>query len=142
MMRAFFTNLTAVLLFIHAVLGCCWHHAHECNRCGAEHCAAAGGFDQVAPGLCGCHECSDDDQDQPAGPCRCKFECQGVCIYLPQQKSSLDAGVSGTDFDFWTATAKPVAAGIGEAIVRDGSFEPPIVETPLRLHLLYQIMLI
>jgi hypothetical protein len=34
-MRAIFPCLTALLLAIHAVLGCCWHHAHACQReCG------------------------------------------------------------------------------------------------------------
>ena len=148
-MRAWFTNLTAVLLFIHAVLGCCWHHAHECDRCGAERCGAeeASGFAHAALGLCGCHDCADDDHGQPAGPCRCQFECQGVCTYLPPEKSSLDAGLSGADFDgadfdFWAVTATPRAANIGEATAHAHSFIPPRAATPLPPHLLHQVLLI
>lgn len=143
-MRALFTNLTAVLLFIHAVLGCCWHHAHQCDRCGAEDGAAAEtGFARFAPGLLGCHDCDDDDHGQPADPCRCQFECQGVCVYVAPQKSSLDgASVSGADFDLWAVTAGPPAARIGEAAARADFLSSPIMATGLRPHLLYQVLVI
>lgn len=140
-MRAWFTNLTAALLFIHAVLGCCWHHAHECNRRGAGHCGAPGatGFAQIAPEQLGC---DDGDHGQPADPCRCKLECQGVCVYVAPQKSSLDAGVTGTDFHLCASAANPVAARLGKATACSDSCRSPIAGAPLRPHLLYQVLVI
>src|SRR5437588_1471402 len=82
-MQAFVANLTAALLFIHTVFGCCWHHAHHC-----EHSSTAA----IAHGAnCGHDHQHDGDAEQQERPCGCKVECLGTCIYVVPQKVNVEA---------------------------------------------------
>ena len=137
-MRALQSNLTAILLVIHAMIGCCHHHWH----CDAE-CAAAVTL-CAAPCQC-CDQCggSHDESEQPSQPCNGELQCQGVCSYLPTQKTVIDASDvdSGLDFAAIIPThldGHLAAAALPWGFAHTVNDSPP----PLRLHLLHQILLI
>jgi hypothetical protein len=75
--------LTATSLFIHAVLGCCWHHAHHCTGCALS--VSLGDFDSGC--LCQHEDVGDDDGDHP---CRCPLECGGTCVYVAPERLQVD----------------------------------------------------
>lgn len=139
-MQTVLSSLLAVTLGIHAMLGCCWHHAHDCTNCRT-------GRDQVAKASCchgACHahrhadEIPDDRDAAPKQPC--SHECAGVCIYLGGIKS-IDAGYQ-PEFDLVgivSIDAPMVCVRLGSVNgVVDWLAPPP----PLRLHLIQQVLLI
>lgn len=123
-MSRFLAILTAGLISLHALLGCCG--LHLCASDAAEHC-------QVACDHQGCeHEHSDD----PGDSC---LVCRGASTYLPPEKPHVD------DSFTYVATVIPTAltglgnytSGAGVADIHGTALGPP-----LRLHLLHQILLI
>lgn len=137
-MRIIFASLVAASLLIHAVIGCCWHHAQDeascCNEVAAEQAVDAG---------CCHHDHGDRSSQEHGQPSHapCKSHCQGLCTYLPVQKSQLDHQQLQAALDFAiiapaTGDAQ-MAAGFCFARAHETSAEPP-----LRLHLFYQILLI
>ena len=136
-MHAFLSNLMAAALLAHALLGCCWHHAHKCVQCdettqSVSHSAACCKHD---------HGPSQQKQQQPT-PCKCKLECAGVCTYLPTQKTQLEQPQSAALFDF--AAIVPVLAGVGtpSEFTWQRTLDSAGADLPLRLHLMHQILLI
>src|SRR5262249_19630814 len=92
-MHAILANALAALLFIHTVLGCCWHHAHGCDDCKASVAKTA------AKHTCCHHHHSDKERGQtPQTPCKCRLECTGTCVYLPTQKTQVDSASSPLPF--------------------------------------------
>src|SRR6478672_4361132 len=77
-MQAFVASLTAALLFIHTVFGCCWHHTHR-----GEHGSTFAGPEPVK--CCHHHQHSSDSKQQEK-PCGCNVECEGTCLYVVPQK--------------------------------------------------------
>lgn len=135
-MRAITVNLTAVLLVIHAMIGCC-HHDWQCGSEGSP-------ADKVA--TCGCcdhHGATQGDVEENPAPCDSQQECHGVCNYVPTQRA-VDGTLDGSN-NRAVAIAIPklihyhAAASVAcwaDVVPPDDS--PP----PLRLHLLYQLLLI
>lgn len=148
-MRSIFTHLTAGLLFIHAVLGCCWHHAHDCDHCAAKVTANAEGPTRQLPAAFSllanhaCQEaCHDAHDGQSPGPCPCKFECQGVCTYLPPQKANVDIpGAAGWQ-ELFAVPPRSFASQVAGFSGAEHCPVPVIAPPSLRRHLLYQILLI
>jgi hypothetical protein len=130
-MHATLSSLTAGLVFIHAVFGCCWHHAHRCEE-QAESALA------VAAHCCPKHE--DDAAEQPS-PCDCRVECGGSCTYLPPEKVRIDAPQLALGLE--VAVITPTAADAFMLPVSWSSSRagPPNGAPPLRLHLVHQLML-
>lgn len=136
-MRALVPNLTAVLLVIHAMIGCCHHPWHgdgevEAASIRVSHCSC-----------CGHHGVSHDASEGPSEPGNGERECHGVCSYIPTQRLQLGASAGGVDFSL--AVMTPVhrsgrIAAPDERLEQLGIVDdsPP----PLRLHLLHQILLI
>ena len=128
------SSAIAALLFIHTACGCCWHHAHQSAACGHTQ----------LPGLAGaCHheKCPPGDESSD-GPCRCRLECQGVCTYLPPQKTRLDSPQVVVPFDLVAAVSASAEAHSGSAWHGGAELHSSHVGPPLRLHLLHQIFLI
>jgi hypothetical protein len=131
-MQAFVANLTAALLFIHTVFGCCWHHAHAC-----EHALTAA---VTQPSKCCHHHHHESDSKHEHKPGKCKSDCEGTCNYVLQQKVTIEAPQ-------WVAndvlTALPTLAG--QQIEAAASWEaaPSLSDLalPLRTHLLHQVLL-
>ena len=95
-MHAAISSLIAASLLLHAALGCCRHHAHEGLGCtpgvwnrAAETGACCHEHDDPAAGDAGEYANGNSDEHAPAAPCRGDSTCQGVCTYLPPQKSQL-----------------------------------------------------
>ena len=136
-MRAIVSILTAATLFVEGTGGWCLHppgHDEICGRAQA-----------VAPeceGCCKFHERAADEGGQaPVGPCQGESECHGICIFVPAQKSHLDDPLSVTQYDAVVlatlVTDRPTVAPIGSP-----SGDPFDAESPVRLHLLHQLLLI
>jgi hypothetical protein len=136
-MRALVPNLTAVLLVIHAMIGCCHHHWH-----GDDEVAAA----SISVSHCSCcsHQRATHDASKvPGEPCNGERECHGVCSYIPTQRMQLGASAGGIDFRLAIVTPVHTSGRIAAAAERLDQLDavddsPP----PLRLHLLHQILLI
>jgi hypothetical protein len=134
-MRPFFSFLVAASLLIHAMLGCCCHHAHAEADC-----------DDSWPSLAAESDCCNDHANTPDGhtsdgPCKDHSHCRGLCNYLPVQKTQIGKGLSLVPSD--VVAVDPVARVSQRAdhifIARTCELAP---EPPVRLHLFHQILLI
>ncbi len=91
MIHGIFTHLTAVTVLAHALLGCCWHHAHDGECCATEPSDSAEATPLPPMCACGLHRVAaaenetrpgdlggdDTPQPIPAQPCS-----HGRCTYL------------------------------------------------------------
>lgn len=141
-MQTVFCNLMAASLFIHALLGCCWHHAHAQSCCSKQE-------TKVSERVTGCshgHSCGHSadkshQKQKPAEPHQHK-DCPGSCTFLSVAKTQVDCHSPLSPLPF--AAFVPFVAEVGATFhvsadrVTDESGPPP----PLRLHLLNQILLI
>jgi hypothetical protein len=138
-MRRLVSNLTATMLLVHSLVGCCGR-LDVCHKsCERSECCDA------AVAAC-CHDdhATESHQDKmPIAPCDCKLHCKALCVSLPPEKAAVDIAHSARAIDVvavvWTAPAihASAAAAFRGAVGACRSLEPP-----LRLHLLHQIMLI
>jgi hypothetical protein len=136
-MNNFLPNLTAVLLIINAMIGCCHRHWQ---------CDAEGMVTNVCVAPCGsCSYHSEDrhsDKQPPADPCKGESSCHGVCTYLPTPKTVIDASSTDSAVDFSAAIPAlldwQLVAALPWNLAPDCSGASP----SLRLHLLHQIWLI
>ena len=133
-MHAILSNLMAVTLLVHALQGCCWQYAHGCVQCVKPV--------SKATACCKHHHAKCQQKQAPCVPCKCKLQCQGVCTYLPQQKTQFDRPQPAIQHDF--AVVIPVLAGckvVSESVSGRNHAAGPL-KLPVRLHLLHQILLI
>jgi len=138
-MRTLLSNLTAVLLVIHAMIGCCHHHWHSDTECAEAEFTLCAAPCQCCDPCCGTH----DEGELPSSPCNGELECQGVCAYLPTQKTVIDDSSADIAVDF-AAVAPSLLDGRLAAATLPWDLAHTLNESPppLRLHLLYQILLI
>lgn len=131
-MQAFVANLTAATLFIHTVLGCCWHHAHACEH-GVDSTVAA------QPVTC-CHHQHDRDSTPHDQPCQSKVDCQGTCHFVVPQKVHV-APPHWTPIDL--VAVLPSLADHQLDVTPFLTSAPPLLDAapPLRTHLLHQVLL-
>jgi hypothetical protein len=127
-MQALVASLTAALLFIHTVLGCCWHHA-QCSASAvseSEHC-------------CHHHQHSSDSK-QPEKPCKCNVECEGACTYVIPQRVKIEAP-QRVAIDLLAVL--PSLADRQLEVASSWEFISPLSDwlPPLRTHLLHQVLL-
>lgn len=131
-MQAFVANLTAAVLFIHSVFGCCWHHSHACDRITAV---------AMSQSTKCCHHRHDEsDSKQQEKPGKCEVDCEGTCTYVVPEKVTIEAPQ-------WVAIdllavlpslseRQIEAATSWEALLAQSDLAPP-----LRIHLLHQVLL-
>jgi hypothetical protein len=135
-MRAFLSTLVAAALLGHAVADAHWHERHFCVECSS---TAAG---NLAADCCRQHTTGHEHDSGPSGPCDCQLSCVGGCDYLPAQKVLLDAGQLHSPVD---AAVAPFAS-IDHYLSLNPLFRKSVgsqaESSPLRLHLLHQILLI
>ena len=129
-MQAFVATLTAALLFIHAVFGCCWHHAHF-----GEHDLNVAGSQTAR---CCHHHQHSTESNQQQKPC--KAECESTCIYVLPHKVTVEAP-QWVSFDLpavlpWLADYRMEAAASWDSEWLSSDLVPP-----LRTHLLHQVLL-
>jgi hypothetical protein len=138
-MRAFLSNLTAVMLVIHAMIGCCHHHWHSEAECAES--ATFALF--VPPCQCGHSCCGRQDQsEQSSSPCDREFECQGLCSYLPTQRTVIEASASGAAIDFAALVPTLLDGRFVAAALPCDRAHTLNHSPPLKLHLLNQILLL
>lgn len=133
-MQAFVANLTAAVLFIHAVFGCGWHHAH-----GEIHQVAHAAKDACCQHQH--HHCDhhgDEGIPAPNHPAPCCKHCGVSCVYNLPQKIQIDSQITATWMDLVvippTVTTGHVSATDWLLLGDDERATAP----PLRLHLLHQ----
>jgi hypothetical protein len=127
-MQAFIASLTAALLFIHSVFGCCWHHAH-CSTVAVSESAHC------------CHHHQHDSDSRPQQkPCKCTVECEGACIYVAPQKVKVEAPQWIT-IDVLAVLPSLASGQIEAASSREAVSSLPDLVPPLRTHLLHQVLL-
>ncbi len=131
-------NLSAAILVVHLVVGCCAHHAHDCPQtCDARH---SRGMGHGASAPCDGHSSGHPDQttDHHHGT----DECQGVkCSYLRTASDTLAKAFLLPRL----AHVTPVLAD-DSALVGGFSEQPALASgrllLPVRLHLANQVLLI
>lgn len=138
MMHGFLSNLTAAMLAMHTVLGCCWHHAHSCTKpCGLARCVEtpdSGGENHATHTVAAADSSGDPHHGQ--------HECLGAtCSFLgptkenpaelpPQIHASAVIPLLCGDFSI------PASAEWQEFFACDA------LSSPLRLHLMHCVLLI
>jgi len=132
-MQPVLSNLMAVVLLAHTILGCCWHS-------GVHRGVSAGANSGVAKASCCCISQRTNGQQTPS-PCDCRSQCK-ASNYLPRTVTQIDradesllnicapACIAATVFEFASMSVCDIAHVSCEA------------KPPLRLHLLNQILLI
>jgi hypothetical protein len=122
--------LTLGALVVHLLAGCCWHHAHAAaveEAVGASHDA-----DHDADHD-GCQHQQPGHSHRETGRC-----CQARCLFVrPASEQSLDALLA------WGQAISP-PAGVFEVLGPKWSLDASVdtLHTPLRVHLLNQVILI
>jgi hypothetical protein len=134
MMHSFLSHLMAGLLAMHAVLGCCWHHAHECGR----ECTEASLDSSDAHADHDTDSC-DSTHSQPCnhGPHACQ---KGKCVFLRTVETgadmSLGLDVSSHVFVAWCDLSPQMPTAVHSLFAADALLPP------LRLHLAHQVLLL
>lgn len=129
-MQALFTHLTAGLLLVQVLTGWCWRCAVESPACTSH--------TQPASRCC----CDPKPEEhQPEAPANCPRECQGVCVYVAPSGGHVDFSLLDSSLDFGVIATDLSHSQFSVAYwERIGEVSPP--RTPLRLHLLHQLLLI
>ncbi len=141
-MKGFLSNLTATLLAVHTVLGCCGHHAHRCaEACDAEAIvavAAPSDHDCEHAVETSCHAQGHEHQ----GHEHHGHECLGnTCVFLGALKTQLSkTAVLGINAPAVLASNANQAGFYPEGVRTHESLDAPM--PPLRRHLLCSVLLI
>jgi hypothetical protein len=137
-MRTFVSNLTAAMLVVHALVGCCRHHDHLFVGCDSTERS-----DSLVADCCHADRApAGHSEERPFAPCDCKLECKALCISLPPEKSLLDAGESVPCIDVVAVASARGSIFSSTAHAYRGATRDIHASPPLRLHLLHQIILI
>ena len=136
-MHALFSNLMAAWLLTLAVSGWCCHRPFGCE--GVQRNAAS--VTHTIGSCCKC--CNSQTSAASTAPCNCRWgECQGVCTYLPPQRTQVDTQHVLLPFDFAAIISALGDAQVAVALSWERAYHPIRFEPSLRLHLLHQILLI
>ena len=132
------SNLTAVMLAAHALLGCCWHHGHGSEQMGSPvavlassgHCEAG---DAHGPSLAQ-HDCGTQHGERP--------NCQGSpCMFIgPATQNISPSAVCA--LQPLVATLPPASLSAGGAAIERSLLAAGALLPPVRLHLAHQVLLI
>jgi hypothetical protein len=135
-MRAALCNLMAALLLIQALTGWCCYHP-----CAPLASKTAEVTESHRPPCC--DDCDGENRPapEPTVPCSCQ-DCLGFCTYVPTEKAQVDCPQLVVPFDSLAFAPIPADSHLSGKFFGDLTNGPPVVERPLRLHLLYQIILI
>ena len=130
-MRTVLSCFMTITLLIEGSAGWCCHPGVVCN-------CAPTDTSQTA-GYCNHHEriANEGGQTAPAEPCRCEAKCQGVCVFLPPQKTQ-----PVLLFDVWAMLPSLAVDQLAAAPLASPPGDPFDAESPVRLHLLQRTLLI
>ena len=141
-MRTLIAILTAASLAAHVLLGCCWHHAHGCQKAA---CAAADcrGHDHGHHGH-GAHRHPTDpvpgeeDGNRPAGA-----TCNEVrCVFVGGAKPLVVADPATTGHLVWACVPPAGKLAVSVSLVRLDVGTQHNLPPPVRPHLAKQVLLI
>lgn len=135
-MHAAISSLISAILLLHAVLGCCWHHVHDC----------AGKSVAVEGYRCSHHDGhehgSSGDEHAPAAPCPAERDCPGVWTYLPGERTQIELPLVPT---LWALAPAPVVLAGTSAPASPAWLDALFctgVAPHVRLHLAQSVLLI
>ena len=137
--------LTAVVLCMHALLGCCWHHAHACTAAPPAKDAVTLAHREHSHSAC-CHHspvsCNPISSSDPCDDSDHRHECQGDrCVYVRAEATQIPPlEFLGDASEFGQLPRQQAVVGGG-----DVSWAPAkggLGVARLRLHLLHHILLI
>jgi hypothetical protein len=135
MMRSFLSHLMAGLLAMHALLGCCWHHAHacgrECTQTALDSSAAHADHDADS-----CHS-TNSKPCQNHGPHACQ---KGKCIFIRTVENGADVSLDLPLSSHICATSCEASSQTPAAVWP--LFAADALLPPLRLHLAHQVLLL
>lgn len=146
----FVRYLTAVVLCMHALLGCCWHHAHACTLSHASPVAPAVKESVEAAHREHAHAtCSHDhplsgpiSNGAPGEDSDHRHECQGDrCVFVRIEATRIPPLASlcaAPEFGQLPCQQAVVGNSDGSWAAADGS----LAAAPVRLHLLHEVLLI
>lgn len=129
-MHRLISSLMAAVLLAHALLGCCWHHAHACV------------MESEEPSVCAAHR--DDSHGAPDGSDEHdghQHECGGgTCVFVRIENSPIGQLLTSWAIDLAFSTSP--SQFTGESVHWAVSADPQEFAGPVRLHLLHQLLLI
>ena len=138
MSHGFVAHLTAALLALHTVLGCCWHHAHG----GTADCAST--QSTVSVDSCECDHAHGDGTapDSHQQGHHGQHVCQGgTCVFVSSTKvepAKADCQLQATS----VACVPGSSPAVGDAADVQAFYPLDVLLPPLRLHLICQVLLI
>ena len=137
-MQIFLSNLTAALLALHTVLGCCWHHTHH----GEESVATVGSIGSADSHGCDHAHRAEAPSDSHGQGRHGGHECQGSTCVLGDSLR-VEPRESDAPLDSLAAAHAPgERPSMYEEYNRPSFYAPDTLLPPLRLHLICQVLLI
>lgn len=138
MPTGFLSHLTAALLAMHTVLGCCTHHEHACGH----ECDSAASVESPDDAHTGHGDDACDTADSESHENHGPHDCQGsTCVFVrPAEDGAFSAA-----FQFDLPSFACVAYESSSAHAPAGSwphFTADALLPPLRLHLAHQVLLL
>lgn len=122
--------IVASLLLAHSILGCCWHHAHECMESLA---SGSLSVDELAHRQGGAYGERCDHSDH-------QHQCLGNrCVFVRGDVSRISASMVTMTWAF--GPELPPTSAI-EALASWRILHERVATVPLRVHLLHQVLLI
>ena len=145
-MRAIVSTAVAVAIALHAVLGCCWHHSHTAVANAVEPLARQESVESAKQCLCHHHrsdvpEKNEEHSEGHHSDDSCPTPCNETCYNAAVSRAHQDDVTTLVPSDFLPSVDQPMVSCVLVAANFDSpdeTFDPP----PLRLHLLYQLLLI
>ena len=132
------SNLTAVMLAAHALLGCCWHHGHRSEQmhspvasvASSSHCEA-GDADGSSPAQ---HDCGTQHGE--------RSDCQGgPCLFIGPATQNISPSATYA-LQPLVATLPPASLSASSAAIERSLLANEALLPPVRLHLAHQVLLI
>jgi hypothetical protein len=137
-MHAAVSHCLAALMLIHSLLGCCWHHAQEEGDS-----SRLASFLVDPSGNCQQHPSGHSDHHQPGHPCKHHDDgtCPGTWVYFSSGRPQVSKTLFFAPLD--SVVALPAMDNADRQLHGcERAAIAPASRTPMRLHLLNQILLI
>jgi hypothetical protein len=136
-LKALLSNIMALLLTVHMVFGCCWHHAHACTA-GCERQCPQGHESIDTPATCQTCEGNQQSGGQEHRPADCK---EVSCIFI----GSLSVKVADSDRSVTHVVFTPMHQDCpSPATTPIGGYSRAVgcPQLPIRLNLILLVLLI
>lgn len=137
-MSPLLSSVAAVSLLAHCVLGCCWHHVHACEDRGTQEASDSGPCHAGGLGA-GCPGGQDLCRTIPPAHDDCP---SGRCVFVGAQRIVLASPPSQACWPAATPASRPVDSVASAPAGGWPSLDRAAGVPPLRIHLLYQTLLI